>query len=76
MNINSIKTLGELKRSGYKSKSIKDELRENLINFLKENKNPFEGIIGFEDTVIPDLANCSAFTSRYSVSWVKRTGKN
>ena len=35
----SIKTLGELKTSGYKSKSIKDELRDNLIEFLKKNKN-------------------------------------
>ena len=42
MNLISIKTLGELKQSGYKPKSIKDELRDNLIKFLKENKNPFE----------------------------------
>ena len=41
MNLTSIKTLGELKHIGYKSKSIKDELRDNLIKFLKENKNPF-----------------------------------
>ena len=65
MNLISIKTLGELKQSGYKSKSIKDELRDNLINFLKENKNPFEGIIGFEDTVIPDLQ--TAVLSRHDI---------
>ena len=35
MNITSIKTLGELKKSGYKSKSIKDELRDNLIDKIK-----------------------------------------
>ena len=65
MDIKNIKTFGELKQSGYKSKSIKDELRDNLINFLKENKNPFEGIIGFEDTVIPDLQ--TAILSRHDI---------
>ena len=60
-----ITTLGELKQSGYKSKSIKDELRANLINFLKENINPFEGIIGFDDTVIPDLQ--TAVLSRHDI---------
>ena len=60
-----ITTLGELKQSGYKSKSIKDELRDNLIKFLKEDKNPFEGIIGFDDTVIPDLQ--TAVLSRHDI---------
>lgn len=60
-----IKTLGELKKSIYKSKTIKDELRDNLIKFLKENKNPFEGIIGFDDTVIPDLQ--TAILSRHDI---------
>jgi magnesium chelatase subunit I len=65
MNITNIKTLGELKQSGYKPKSIKDELRDNLIKFLKENKNPFDGIIGFDDTVIPDLQ--TAVLSRHDI---------
>ena len=49
------KTLGELKRSGYKPKSIKDELRENLIAKLKKKETVFSGIWGYEETVIPDL---------------------
>ncbi len=49
------KTLGELKASGYKSKSIKDELRENLIQKLRNKETVFEGIWGYEETVIPDL---------------------
>ena len=65
MNLTSIKTLGDLKQSGYKPKSIKDELRNNLIKFLKENKNPFKGIIGFDDTVIPDLQ--TAVLSRHDI---------
>src|SRR5688500_4227481 len=51
----NIKTLGELKKSGYKTKSIKDELRGNLIAKLKKKENVFEGIWGYEETVIPDL---------------------
>jgi len=50
-----IKTLGELKRVGYKSKSIKDELRANLIARLKNKETVFAGIWGYEETVIPDL---------------------
>jgi magnesium chelatase subunit I len=44
-----IKTLGELHKSGYTSKSIKDELRDNLIEKIKKKENVFKGIIGFED---------------------------
>lgn len=50
-----IKTLGELKASGYQPRSIKDELRENLIAKLKKGGKRFEGIIGFDDTVLPDI---------------------
>ncbi|MBS1976564.1 MAG: magnesium chelatase [Bacteroidetes bacterium] len=51
----SASTLGELKATGYKSRSIKTELRENLIAKLKKKENPFDGIWGYEETVIPDL---------------------
>lgn len=60
-----IKTLGELKKSGYKSRSIKEELRENLIARLKDKDLGFEGIIGFEDTVMPDLQ--TAILSRHNI---------
>lgn len=49
------KTLGELKASGYQSKSIKVELRDNLIKKLKNKEKVFKGIWGYEETVIPDL---------------------
>jgi magnesium chelatase subunit I len=48
-------TLGDLKKSGYKPKSIKDELRDNLIQKLKNKETVFAGIWGYEETVIPDL---------------------
>lgn len=55
MDHTTIKTLGQLKRAGYKSRSIKDELRENLIARLRNKEKVFEGIWGYEETVIPDL---------------------
>ncbi len=51
----SAKTLGELKKSGYQSKSIREELRSNLINNLQKGVPSFRGIFGYEDTVIPEL---------------------
>ncbi|NNC86684.1 MAG: magnesium chelatase, partial [Bacteroidia bacterium] len=54
-NNNEIKTLGQLKKTDYKSKRVKQELRDNLIQVLKNKENPFEEIKGFEDTVIPQI---------------------
>jgi magnesium chelatase subunit I len=66
MTKTDIKTLGQLKQSGYKSESVKDELRRNLITQLKKKEEGgFEGIIGFEDTVIPDLQ--TAILSRHNI---------
>ena len=48
-------TLGELKKADYQSLSIKEELRSNLIEKIKNKENVFEGIWGYEDTVIPDI---------------------
>lgn len=58
-------TLGELKKQGYQPKSIKDELRENLIQRLQDRKPVFEGIYGFDDTVIPDMER--AILSRHNI---------
>jgi magnesium chelatase subunit I len=55
MDITNLKTLGELKRKNYKTRPIKDELRSNLISSLMKNSNPFEGILGYDETVIPDI---------------------
>jgi magnesium chelatase subunit I len=54
-DVQKITTLGQLKAAGFKSKSIKAELRENLIAKLKNKQKVFEGIWGYEETVIPDL---------------------
>jgi magnesium chelatase subunit I len=51
------KTFGELKQSGYKSISVKDELRANLIKKLRAGEKLFRGIVGYDETVIPQLVN-------------------
>ncbi len=60
-----IRTLGALKKSAYKSRSIKEEMRRNLIEKLSNQEKVFEGIKGFDDTVIPDLER--AILSRHNV---------
>ncbi|MGB3181407.1 MAG: magnesium chelatase [Cyclobacteriaceae bacterium] len=50
-----INSLGQLKATGYEPRSIKKELRDNLITKLRNKENVFEGIWGYEDTVIPDI---------------------
>lgn len=51
----NIHTLGELKAIGYQSKSIKQELRDNLIHKLQKKETVFQGIWGYEESVIPDM---------------------
>jgi len=63
--MNDIKTLGELKKSGYKSRSLKEELRQNLISKMKKKEKVFEGIIGFDETVLPDIER--AILSRHNI---------
>lgn len=58
-------TLGALKAAGYRSRSIKDELRDNLILKLRAGENVFPGVYGYEDTVIPDIER--AILSRHNM---------
>ncbi|MCC9135635.1 sigma 54-interacting transcriptional regulator [Pontibacter silvestris] len=50
-----IKTLGQLKAAGYEPKTVKQELRDNLIEKLRNKEDVFPGIWGYEETVIPDM---------------------
>src|SRR3954447_7445055 len=50
-------TLGELRQSEYQVLPVKEEMRKNLIQKLRDNKPIFPGIIGYEDTVIPQVEN-------------------
>ena len=73
MNHTQINTLGALKLAGYFSKSIKDEVRENLIKKIKAKENPFPGILGYEDTVIPDTER--ALLSRHNMLFLGLRGQ-
>ena len=54
-HLQHITTLGQLKKSGYKSRPVKTELRENLIRKLRLKEDVFPGIFGYDETVIPEL---------------------
>jgi magnesium chelatase subunit I len=68
-----IKNLGELKASGYQSKSIKDELRDNLIQHMQAGTTVFEGVHGFENSVIPELER--AILSRHNINLLGLRGQ-
>lgn len=59
------KTLGELRASGYQSRSVKDEMRANLIKKLRNGEKLFRGIVGYDETVIPQLIN--AILSKHNI---------
>ena len=69
----SIKTLGELKSAGYQSKDIKTELRDNLISSLREGKKTFQGMHGYEQTVIPQLER--AILSKHNINLLGLRGQ-
>lgn len=73
MKQETIKTLGELIKSGYQSKSIKDELRDNLIQKIKNKETTFEGVHGYENTVIPELER--AILSRHNINLLGLRGQ-
>lgn len=68
-----IKTLGELIRIGYKTKTIKTELRENLIENIKNNVPSFTGIHGYDQTVIPQLER--AILSEHNINLLGLRGQ-
>jgi magnesium chelatase subunit I len=57
------RTLGELKSSGYRTRSVKDELRANVIARLRSGEPLLPGIVGYEHTVEPQIVN--ALLSRH-----------
>ncbi len=73
MNIQNIKTLGELKEINYKPKTIKEELRDNLIKKIAKKETTFPGIIGYEDSVIPDTER--ALLSRHNILFLGLRGQ-
>jgi magnesium chelatase subunit I len=64
-NHKTIRTLGDLKKAGYVSRSVKEEMRENLVTILKDRSDVFKGIRGYEDTVLPQVQ--TAILSRHNM---------
>lgn len=73
MNKPEIATLGQLRASGYQPRGIHQELRENLINLMEQGKNPFHGIVGYDETVLPDLQR--AILSGHSINLLGLRGQ-
>ena len=73
MDHKKIKTFGELKKSGYQSRSIKEELRQNLLEKIRNDKPAFEGIHGYENTVIPELER--AILSKHNINLLGLRGQ-
>ncbi len=68
-----IKTLGELKKAGYSLRAIKDELRDNLIEKIKSGDTAFDGVWGYENSVIPELER--AILSRHNINLLGLRGQ-
>lgn len=63
--MNKAVTLGELRASGYDSRSVKDEMRANLVKKLRSGEKLFRGIVGYDETVVPQIIN--AVLSRHNL---------
>jgi magnesium chelatase subunit I len=71
--MNESQTLGELKASGYQTRSVKDEMRANLIKKLQTGERLFPGVLGYEESVIPQLVN--AVLSKHNLICSARADK-
>ncbi|HRI22150.1 MAG TPA: magnesium chelatase, partial [Panacibacter sp.] len=73
MDTSNIKTLGQLKISGYKPLPVKDELRKNLVEKITNKEVTFPGIIGYDESVIPDTER--AILSRHNILFLGLRGQ-
>jgi len=73
MNIDNIHTIGELKKAGYQSRTVKEEMRENLEVKLKSRQPIFENIIGYEQSVVPQLER--AILSGHNINFLGLRGQ-
>jgi magnesium chelatase subunit I len=73
MDIKKIKTVGALKKSGYQPKTVKEELRANLIKKLQQKETTFPGILGYEESVVPDVER--ALLSKHNILFLGLRGQ-
>jgi magnesium chelatase subunit I len=67
------RTVGELRQSGWRSRSVKQELRDNLVARLRKGQPVFAGIIGYEDSVVPQIEN--AILSGHDIIFLGERGQ-
>jgi len=67
------RTLGELVASGWRSRSVKQELHDNLLRKLAQREPLFPGIVGYDDTVIPEL--CNAILAQHDLLFLGEKGQ-
>ncbi len=67
------KTLGELKAAGWQSKSVKQELHDNLLRLLATGETLFPGIVGYDHTVIPEI--CLAILAKHDMLFMGEKGQ-
>lgn len=73
MDIKKITTLGQLKKSRYKSLTVKDEIRKNLVAQINKESPRFGGILGYENTVLKDTE--TALLSRHNILFLGLRGQ-
>mgnify|MGYP003634190844 FL=1 len=73
LNHKEITNLGQLRKAGYKTKKIKDELRANLIDKIKSDEITFPGVWGYENSVVPELER--AILSRHNINLLGLRGQ-
>lgn len=73
MNYTEITTFGALKNANYTSRHIKEELRQNLMDKIRRGETVFEGVHGYEDTVIPELER--AILSKHNINLLGLRGQ-
>ena len=73
MNQPDIKNLGALKKAGYVPRNVKEEIRSNLQKFILQKQSPFNTILGYEHTVIPDVER--ALLSRHNILFLGLRGQ-
>ena len=73
LDIKKVIKLGDLKKAGYQPKSVKEEIRQNLIASIQNKEDAFEGILGYEDTVIPDVER--AILSKHNILFLGLRGQ-
>src|ERR1700704_139300 len=71
--MNRPRTLGELRASGWQPVSVKDEMRRNLIRKLQKNEPLFDGIIGYDEPVLPQVQN--AILSKHDMLFLGLRGQ-